>query len=191
MKKHCLSLPGTRPSAPKSTRVILLVATVFLAQAALGPRLYAGAGDVSRVRRLDRSAHSYLPVLGPAPLRIQKSNAPLPTLVLPPLAMEDPPPVQPMASPTTNNPVVKKGATSLPTVKATADSAPPPLELVNPPGEPMFSFGTAAPIITPQMLVRFFKAVGSNHLGGAWSVPVFVPPSPPPSKSSTATYQSP
>jgi hypothetical protein len=51
--------------------------------------------------------------------------------------------------------------------------------------------GSPEPIITPQMLVQFFKPVGSNYLGGTWSLPAFVPPNAPVTKPSTATYQSP
>jgi hypothetical protein len=60
-----------------------------------------------------------------------------------------------------------------------------------PPPDPTLSMPSADAIVTPQMLVQFFKPVGSNCLGGAWSVPVFVPPNPPAqTRPSTATYRS-
>ena len=45
-------------------------------------------------------------------------------------------------------------------------------------------------IVTPAMLTEYFRPAGSNLIGGAWTVPVFVPPTTTQQRSSSATYRS-
>lgn len=188
MKKHCLSWLAKRTVPPERARAILLVTMAFLAQARCGPLLFAAVGDSLPVRRAGKSDHPYLPVLGPTPLRIQTSNATPRMVMLPPLLMEDPPP----QTNSENSKATEAGGAAATLVAATlTNSLPSSMESNALVRTPLLNINAGAGIITPQMLVQFFKPLGSNNLGGLWSVPVFVPPSPPPPKSSTATYHSP
>ena len=138
--------------------------------------------------------HAWLPAIGPAPMRFQAPD-PISHATLPPLAMEDPPAgpplarTEPSAAATSHPASATPPGSPLPAPPSTGP-APAPTAPNAQPGSPPLLAGPEAPIVTPQMLVQFFKPVGSNNLGGVWSTPVFIPPNPPPTKSSTATYQS-
>lgn len=190
MKKACLSLLA-RPA--RLSRSILILAAVGLAPAAWGAATVVERDVPAYLPHPAASANTYLPALGPAPLRIFSPLIPARVALLPPLAMFDPPPLPVPASPdSTTNQVVELGPPAPPPPLAPATYGPPPPEpstsiVLDP------TLGGSPPdsIITPQMLVQFFKPVGSNCLGGAWSVPAFVPPNPPATRPSTATYRSP
>ena len=161
---------------------------------------------------------SYLPTLGPSPLRLYSPAPPMHAAQLPPLAMTDPPPESAGASgglePAFQGPPLPPGfsyQSPAPAAPDTAGNPPVPPEPMGPAEPPPVGDGSAVPpvgapggllaagfenappgaIITPQMLVQFFKPTGSNYQGGGWSVPVFVPPSAPATtRPSTATYRS-
>ena len=190
MKKACLSFLA-RPA--RLSRSILIVAAVGLASAAWGAATVAEHGATALTPHPAASANTYLSVLGPAPLRIYSPLLPARVALLPPLAMFDPPPLPvPTSADSTTNQLVQLGPPAPPPPLAPGTYGPPPPEastsLVLDP-----TLGGSPPdsIITPQMLVQFFKPAGSNSLGGVWSVPAFVPPNPPATRPSTATYRSP
>lgn len=138
-----------------------------------------------------RTSGAYLSRLGPAPLRVVRAATPATNYVLPPLAMKDPDPSPEGQKPT-------NAAPSSPPAPSVPDRPPePPGPVAGGPGsllvDPAADPRMVPPIYTPQMLVQFFKPLGSNRVAGAWSVPVFVPPSTPggPTRSSSATYVSP
>ena len=138
----------------------------------------------------------YLPILGPSPLRFQPARSK--ALPLPPLDM--------------GNTEALAGSNSLPDLsqvpavaKLTAPSNSP---AANPPRAPFTSespdaFDDAAqitiavspqalsepaapnPLVTPQMLVQFFKPGGQTTNGGGISIVVPVDPAPPRQGNST------
>lgn len=157
---------------------------------AQGMSAWSGGSFAHRGRR------PYLPAVGPAPLRLLPAVQVAQRPSFPPLVAEVPAP-EPGPDPT----VVPEGLESAP---LTPPPMPPPVlvsaggdDLSDPgaigvfpaPGTPI---GVPAPaVVTPQMLVQFFRPTGSNQLGGVWTTPLFIPPSvPSPTRSSTATYQS-
>ena len=202
MKKVCRSFPASLPVPLSALRFLWLLAAFGLGPAALAA-VGSEHGSADLLSRAPASPHVYLSVLGPAPLRIHSPSLPSPTAQLPPLPMFDPPP--PASSPdSATNQAAKPPSGATPVLSApTAPALPlllaPGPEVYGPPS-PDEAAGLvadstvgalpSAPIVTPQMLVQFFKPLGSNCLGGTWSVPVFVPPSPPATKPSSATYQS-
>ena len=82
---------------------------------------------------------------------------------------------------------------------ASSDAAPmaPPKELVTSaplgtllPADSSDLMGTLpSAIVTPQMLIQFFRPTGTNNLLPGLMTPVFAPPTPP-GLSSTAVYRS-
>lgn len=154
---------------------------------------------------MSRPARVYLPAVGPAPLRMQKAATSAPPASLPPLAMTDPPP-RPAAELTSTNlsanlPAPPTGEPAPAVAPVPAPTAPAPIERTPMPGNggsPLLVEGGAddrgsGPIVTPGMLVQYFKPVGSNLVAGTLGVPVFLPPTTPassPVKSSSATYRS-
>ncbi len=140
----------------------------------------------ARPHRSTSASGTYLPILGPMPLRLLRTNSlPLPHFVLPPLLMSDP-------APPTSPP--KAGGTSDGTPPILGPE-PPPLEPpVTEPGppfaDPLVNPEARQAIVTPAMLTEYFRPAGSNFIGGAWSVPVFIPPTATGQRSSSATYRS-
>jgi len=200
MKKACLSSLAKRPAPPSRRHSRLFAAAVGLALVAGGLVAAAEAGASVQPPPPKRAANPYLPVLGPLPLRVSFPAPPGPPPQLPPLAMSDPPPPP--------EPLPTSGMTNQAVATAAAPPVAPPADALSATGEfpiygppppeansslvfdPMLSGAAPAMIVTPQMLVQFFKPVGSNCLGGVWTMPVFVPPDPPAQKSSTASYRS-
>lgn len=196
MKKPCHPLPAGPPVPAKRISCFLLVVATSLTPVAAGATDTAEHGATALVARPApaNAKGGYLRALGPAPLRILSPDLQTPPVQLPPLAMFEPPPTPEPAVAVTNQSAGLLAATP-PTAPAddTPFYGPPaPDAYGQPPPDPTLAMPSADGIITPQMLVQFFKPVGSNCLGGAWSVPVFVPPSPPTqTRPSTATYRSP
>lgn len=205
MTKRSPSSPASPPGGldPVTCLLLLFLAAAAPVGAAPGPT-------------------GYLPVVGPAPLRLTRRLPPPPPATLPPLLLTDPPIAErlsgqnPPPAPTTNTtanlppeaanvpPVlptdaVLAGFPTPATQEPTAWSADPasaseplpwpPSAQAPPTAGPTLS--SAAPIVTPQMLLQYFRPIGSNYVNGAWSIPVFVPPVPPPAPQSSATYRSP
>ncbi len=191
MKRVSPSFPGlrwrSRARPPTWLHWVVGCATAL----ALLPTVTAAAPSPSpgeaRPRAGFRPGGSYLSTLGPVPLRVRRTKAPSSVLVMPPLAMRDP--VPPPESATTNAP---PGPPPSPPPEERLPEVGPPL--AGSPGsllvDPQAEGRAPTPIYTPQMLVQFFKPAGSNRVAGAWSVPVFLPPSlpPGPTRSSSATY---
>ena len=140
---------------------------------------------------------AYLPGIGPAPLRFQIRPAFVATVsMLPPLQMLEP--AVPSEARDVNATVasVDVDAPTTPTAPAPspdtiqsseAVAVTPPLQA---PAEPAPTV-PAAPVITPQMLIEFFKPVGRTNSAEAVVVSgAFLPPQPPPAPtSSAATYR--
>lgn len=193
MKKPCLSFRANPPAQAKRISCILFAAAISLTLAPAWATETAERGAASPPPKRTSSKGGYLQTLGPAPLRILSPDLQTPAVQLPPLAMSDPPPVPETADAATNLPAPLR-ASGPPADFVPADDIPfygPPAPdaLGQPPPDPTLSMPSSDVIITPQMLVQFFKPVGSNCIGGAWSVPVFVAPSPPTqTRPSTATY---
>lgn len=199
MKKACLSLPGRPPALPDGPRFLWFLAAVCLTQATLGAAAPPESGASALQPRKSAPPNAYLPALGPEPLRITyPRNQPL-VAQLPPLAMFDPPPPAETPPPDSTTNQVVEVTPPVPPAPPAPPTLPPDLPAYGPPPsgvtsplvfDPTLPAPPSMPIVTPQMLVQFFKPVGSNCLGGAWSVPMFVPPDPPATKPSTATYTS-
>lgn len=144
-----------------------------------------------RTRKEPRTTRAYLPTVGPIPLRIRRPAAPSVPVVLPPLAMRDPD----AASPTRTNLVAE--IPTEPAKSSAEDSADAGVSggEGNNALDPGGSDRNVSPIVTPGMLVQYFKPAGTNTIGGVISVPVFVPASPPPASAvpggnvSSATYR--
>lgn len=194
MKKACQSYPAR----PVASQLIAILLAACLLPTAL--RAADTSAPVSGAKPT-KSKGVYLQTLGPAPLRIMSgdlpsSSTPLPKLALKDTSSEDSASQNPSNEAPPNQPSGPLTAPQPNPIPAEPDYpmyGPPSLDSLGQTGPP----GNAAVmpsqdgIVTPQMLVQYFKPVGSNYLGGAWSVPVFVPPTPPaPSRPSTATYRS-
>lgn len=140
----------------------------------------------------------YLTRLGPAPLRFAQPmpspNADEAQAWL--AALTNPLPVFPASA--TNPPVVLPDAAKLPTEIAPLDETQlvPDISSTNTQVVLVPSFpepsplpqSEQTPLVTAQMLVPFFTGGHSNNLP-LIVLPAFVPPLPPNSQSSTATYQ--
>jgi hypothetical protein len=202
MKKRSPSSPASPPGGldPITCLALLLLLAAIPLRAAAGPT-------------------GYLPVVGPAPLRLVRRLPPPPIATLPPLFLIDPPVAEqpagdnppPVPTPPHNAPEAAYSRPVLPTdatlagfpataaqegTASAADPATLPEPVPWPPSVPAPPTAGAplppvAPLVTPQMLLQYFRPSGSNYLNGAWSIPVFVPPVPPPPPQSSATYRSP
>lgn len=161
----------------------------------------------------------YLAVIGPAPLRFDGRARPFPRALalLPPLLLQDPvPPVPPtnvVALTTTTNPPPAAVpvpvlvahpvpiVTNLPvTTTLTVTNLPivlPPF--IMPPAtgpllSPMFDPNDPNSLLTAQMLIRYFRPLGTNGAGPGVIGPLFIPPPPAPPPlppSSTIRYTTP
>lgn len=153
---------------------------------------------------------AYLAVIGPAPLRFEARARPVPRAraLLPPLLMQDPlPPAPPTnavtqttatnpppAMVTTNLPVAV--APHLPVVTTVSVTNPPPLVLLPGPLQPtgplLGPLFDPNSLLTAQMLIHYFRPLGTNASGANVAVPLFIPPRPaPPPPSSTVRYTTP
>jgi hypothetical protein len=126
---------------------------------------------------------AYLPELGPSPLRFRAPAGFVARVVLPPLQMMD-------AIVVTN--AVASTPTNPPPVEPLAFVGPSPLETPSisklTAGSTPIVAAEQALVMTPQMLVEFFKNVGAGtNLPPVSIVGVFTPPAPP---FSSATYKS-
>ncbi len=149
----------------------------------------------------------YLAVIGPAPLRFEGRARPVPHAIamLPPLLMQDPvppaPPTNAVALATTNPPPPAVAQpipviTNVAVATVTVTNAPivfPPTAIPPATGpllSPMFDPSDPNSLLTAQMLIRYFRPVGTNG-GTAVIGPLFLPPPPPQPPSSKATYSTP
>jgi len=135
-----------------------------------------GLAAVAAIWLGGKPAGSYLPKIGPAPLRFQApGKGPDISALLPPLAMSDPAPLEEFIGPpaSTNAPVA---------IEPLADPAPAPQE-------PRVTAQPSEPLLSPQMLMQFFNRDATNH-----NVNVLVPyqfnppPANIPAPPSRATY---
>jgi hypothetical protein len=138
---------------------------------ALGVAMFivAGNGVVGTVAR----AEGYLSRTGPVPLRFTVEKPTSPPIELPPLAMEDPAP-----APTVETNTVAEAPTSPDTNQPEPDPATlaqPAPEQVGPPAPEVAASAPASDmlVVTPQMLVEYFKP-GSASTNAA-NMPVYVP----------------
>ena len=127
----------------------------------------------------------YLVTVGPSALCFQQPPVPKPVVVLPPLPIADTTPsataTPPSPAPT---PVAGQQEKSQPTHETVAVQSPPALAL------PMLPETTNEVLITPQMLLEFFR----QKTGRDTSVVLplnFIPPQTSYRPSSTASYDSP
>jgi hypothetical protein len=135
------------------------------------------------------AAPGYLPVVGPVPLRYRPAAQPATNLVYIPLPPPDPPsttPDLPPAPPET-------AAVADTETKTTASAAPAPSTAQTNAvwGDPAGQNGASsasAPLISPQMLLRFFNRPTNGAAGGIIAPVDFAPPAPATPPSSTATY---
>jgi hypothetical protein len=162
-----------------------------------------GGGDVG-----------YLPAVGPAALRFRSPEPPGGVPALPPLSLMESPVSDGVAG-ATNAAARPVGAGSgAEGGRGTAiagsgagvgrgEPVPQPVSVagrkaegVDPEWVVTPGGGGTTPLVTPQMLLQYFRPVGSNYVNGAWTVPVFVPPLPGPGTAATpaassAVYRSP
>jgi hypothetical protein len=145
-------------------------------------RHWAGAGAaIAGLAFGVSAAPGYLPVVGPVALRFRSAAQPATNLVRMPLPPPDPPPVAQPALPAadseakTNAPAVVPA--SAPAVSTVASN---PDEGAIPPG--------SQPLISPQMLLRYFNRSTNGVSSGIMAPVDFAPPPPPKPPVSTATY---
>ncbi len=195
MKRAFRSFLGPRPVLAKRLSSAGCLLSVLIASGVLGaPPI--DSHFAARTQKQARTSRAYLSSVGPAPLRVEVPTVPVHGTVLPPLAMNDtdrkgsgagrdgagtkvlsaiPSPTVPASggegASVTPNPLPAGGSSSL---------------LVGPGAED----ASVAPIVTPSMLVPYFRPVGGNAVRGVFALPVFVPPTVPTSKPSSATYRS-
>lgn len=147
----------------------------------------------------------YLPSIGPAPVRYQPPAPPANPGRLPPLAMTESTNAPAYVAPpvTTISHSSKTASSSNVTSMTNAESllVPPSLGPVASEEETwseaisnpfLVSPFSTAPLVTPQMLLEFFKPGNTNNnFSPGFHVPVFIPPLPPSSApSSRAIYRS-
>ena len=133
------------------------------------------------------AAPGYLPAVGPAALRFRPAAPSGTNLVRMPL----PPPDVPAVAPTTlfTNAAAETEAKPAPTAAAPS-SAPLIFTATNTPPQPEANPLGSEPLISPQMLLKYFNRP-TNGAGTGIIAPVdFAPPAPAPAhpRSSTATY---
>ena len=149
-------------------------------------RHWAGVGAVLTGLVCGVSATpGYLPAVGPAALRFRPAAPSGTNLIRMPL----PPPDVPASSPSTasTNTAADTEAKPAPTA-ANASSAPLTFTATNAPPQPEATGFGAEPLISPQMLLKYFNR-STNGTGVGIIAPVdFAPPAPAPPRSSTATY---
>lgn len=153
----------------------------------------------------------YLAVIGPAPLRFEGRTRPVPRALalLPPLLMQDPlppaPPTNAVAQTTATNPppetvTVAPPApvlTNLPIATTLTATNPPvvllpgPLSPTGPLLGPLIDPNDPNSLLTAQMLIHYFRPLGTNASGASIITPLFTPPRPASPPSSTVRYSTP
>lgn len=149
-------------------------------------RHWAGAGAVITGLVCGVSAApGYLPAVGPAALRFRPaapSGTNLVRMALPP------PDVSPStASTASTNTAADTEAKPAPAA-ATLSSAPLIFAVTNTPPQPEAAPFGAEPLISPQMLLKYFNRSTNGASSGIIAPVDFAPPAPAPPRSSTATY---
>jgi hypothetical protein len=135
------------------------------------------------------AAPGYLPVIGPVPLRYRPAAQPATNLVFIPLPPPDPPSTPPDLAPA---PPARPAAADTDTRKTPPAEPAPSATLTNmvssdPAGQNGVS-SASAPLISPQMLLRYFNRPTNGATGGIIAPVDFAPPAPATRPSSTATY---
>lgn len=194
MKKVCLSSAHPAPAVrPPRWFVGVLLAAVVAPSVVFGGHMPAEPRMSVEGRREGRATRAYLTAIGPIPLRIRRPSVPGPVVVLPPLAMRDP---VPSAEATRTNLTAE-----IPKPASTGPSGDPDMGGAEESSSTGLDASTTdssgadarvTPIVTPSMLVQYFKPTGTNAPGAGFAVPVFVPATPPVStggRSSSATYR--
>ena len=150
-------------------------------------RHWAGAGTVFAGLVVGiQAAPGYLPVVGPPPLRFRSPPQPATNLVH--LAL--PPPDLPVSEPATPpGGAYNQTKTTTPGgTNAAPTTAPLVSGATNNPAGPDSTPLTSQPLISPQMLLKFFNR-STNAPGNEVVAPMnFAPPTPAKPPSSTATY---
>jgi hypothetical protein len=145
-------------------------------------RHWAGAGAAIAGLALGVSAApGYLPAVGPVALRFRPAAQPATNLVRMPLPPPDPPPAAPPALPAADS----EAKTNTPAVVPA--SAPAVSTVTGNPDEGAIPPGTQ-PLISPQMLLRYFNRSTNGVSSGIMAPVDFAPPPPPKPPASTATY---
>ncbi len=130
----------------------------------------------------------YLPVVGPVPLRYRPATQPATNLVYIPLPPPDPPstpdiPHAPLAPPVAADTETRKTASAAPAPSAALTNA-----VSSDPAGQNGTSSASAPLISPQMLLRYFNRPTNGGAGGIIAPVDFAPPAPATPPSSTATY---
>lgn len=152
----------------------------------------------------------YLALVGPVPVRFESRVKPIAAAraLLPPLLMQDPLPPTPatntVAAPTENPPPPAPPTPPVvpvvpppvaPTITVTNAPAPLPPAPIPPATGPLLSplGGNYDPtsLLTPQMLIHYFRPQGTNAAGVNVLAPIFLPPPPPTPPGSTVRYTTP
>jgi hypothetical protein len=125
----------------------------------------------------------YLPVVGPVPLRFRQPALPATNLV----RMTLPPPeTEPATASIPDNAEAKKTAPAPNPPPAAPPPAASPTVATNP-AEPAAT-PASEPMISPQMLMKYFNRSTNGVSGGILAPVDFAPPAPAKPPSSTATY---
>lgn len=123
---------------------------------------------------------AYLTKVGPVPLRFLSAEPPATNFVRMPLPAPKPPPaVTPAAS---EDATPKKAAPPTPPAAAPQAASPPA------PAEPTVAPPAADPMISPQMLMKFFNHSTNGSSSGILAPMDFAPPSSAKPASGSATY---
>ncbi len=129
----------------------------------------------------------YLPVIGPAALRFRPAAPSVADLVRMPLPPPDPPPSTPRSAPSTPPAAVVTASKTAPPAAAPS-SAPVLPAATNSPTGPDASPSGSEPMISPQMLLKYFNRSTNGTVGGVIAPVDFAPPAGSKPASSTATY---
>lgn len=132
------------------------------------------------------AAPGYLPVVGPVPLRFRPAIQPETNMVripLPPPNLPPPAPEIPPAPPAATNTVAQKTPPA-----ASPPAAPAPATVSSNQANAEGTFSPAEPLISPQMLMRYFNKSTNGASGGIMAPVNFAPPAAVSPPSSTATY---
>jgi len=151
-------------------------------------RHWAEAGSAVMGLALGVSASpGYLPVVGPAPLRFRPAAQSVTNLVRMPLPPPDPPPATPPPTPLTPPAAAVTEAKTAPPAAAPS-SAPVILAPTNSPAGPDATPFGSEPMISPQMLLKYFNRSTNGTVSGVIAPVDFAPPAVARPVSSTATY---
>jgi len=135
------------------------------------------------------AASGYLPAVGPVPLRFRPAAQPATNLVFIPLPPPDPPSPPPDASSAPPAPPAATNTEAKQTPPVIPPSSPGPTNTVaSGPASPNDAASGSAPLISPQMLLRYFNRATNGAAAGIIAPVDFAPPAPATPPSSTATY---